>query len=279
MAAMVTSARLADCCELRRYSLGTSPLDIFDGFAVASGGTVRTCRRCYHQDWYNTRVIINGHDIDFGEDPRIFVHHGVAHVAACVYLVGYGFRNHLIEFTSNATWRRWLLVVPSSIDPGKNWSPITFPDGRLGFVQQFSPLVLLREVRREAGAMVLEALTYDGIPFEAGQGGFCAHRGGTNGIPVGDEIFGIGHTTRVEAADGGDRVIHRPFAWWLRPHLGQVRVGAVEYDWDPEFNVVDPTSLIRHPDGRIEMYTAEFYRSAIDPGGVGRSCRYSVVLN
>jgi hypothetical protein len=264
--------------EIRSYSLGGSQTDIFDGYAKINGTMAWSCRRCHNEDWYNTRIVVNGEDLDFGEDPRLFVHQGVLHVSCCVYNPGYGFRNHLIQLASARNWRRWILLPPNDVDSGKNWSPFAFPDGRLGFIHQFSPLVLLREIRRESGAMLMEALTGEGVAFEAGEGGFCAHRGGTNGIALSDEIFGIGHTTRVREANGERSIIHRPFAWWLDPTRRRVRVDEVQCDWDARYNIVDPTSLVRHEDGRIEVFTTEAYRSFIDPGGAARGCRYVVTL-
>lgn len=284
---------------LREFRCSENPLDIFDGFASHNGHLIRACRRWFGQesgkygDFINSRVVIGGREFDYGDDPRIFLFQGKLCASANIYSPGFGFRNHLIEINPDGSWHRYFLMAPPDVVTGKNWSPFGFPDGVLGFIHSFSPLRILREIRRENGIILLNSIEGAGIPAEPGDAhGFPAHRGGTNGLKIGAYVVGIGHTTRV--AKGGDgeliyspgagyerneQLIHRPFLWTLSTSDLTLRCQEIGHNWDERFWVVDPTSFISRPSaGKYSFFTTEVERSFIDPTSEGRVMRYDVSI-
>ncbi len=290
------TATITEAKVLRTFKCSDNPLDIFEGYVDFDGARLRSCRRWFGQgeskygEWLNSRVIFRGEELDYGDDPRVFVHQGKVCLVAVIHTEEHGLRNHLIEFQAPDRWVRYFLMPPKQVDPGKNWSPLQLPDGRLAFVHSFSPLRLLIEVKRERGIILLGQLNAPGIPPEQGDGRFPAHRGGTNGITSGNLTFGIGHTTRLAQDSSGGPVvnrgcyfaddlqlIHRPFFWCFDfPKLDIVQ-GLIEFDWDPRYWVVEPTSLIVDPSGDAALlYTAEVERSFVDPTSAARSVEYRI---
>lgn len=285
---------------LRTFSCGEDPLDIFDGYAELHGVRLRSCRRwlgqshASHGVWLSSRVVFRGQELDYGEDPRIFVHQGRICISSCVWSQDHGFRNHLMEIDGDGAWKRYYLMPPTDLEAGKNWSPFSFPDGSLGFVHSFSPLKILKEVRREEGIILLGLITADGIAREEGDwNGFAAHRGGSNGVTIGAHIIGFGHTTRIARRDDGspfispgsgyprdEQVVHRPFFWKMNAFDRSIHWSALEHDWDPRYWIVDPTSLIRVKDADLyELYTTEVERNYVDVHSAGRTVRYTISLS
>lgn len=285
---------------LRNFRCDENPLDIFDGFASYRGNLIRSCRRWFGQgpekygDWLNSHVILSGRELDYGDDPRIFTLQGKICISANIFSPGFGFRNHLLEIQPDGSWERYFLMVPPDVVTGKNWSPFEFPDGVLGFIHSFSPLRILREVRREKGIILLSSIEAEGIPAEPGDAhGFPAHRGGSNGLRLGRHIVGIGHTTRVaRQPDGGlvyspgcyyernEQLIHRPFLWKLCLPTLTLECTEIEYKWDPRFWVIDPTSIVPSASpGKFSFFTTEVERSFIDPTSAGRVMRYDFSIN
>jgi hypothetical protein len=284
---------------LRTFKCSDNPLDIFEGYVEYDGARLRSCRRWFGQglgkygEWLNSRVIFRGEDLDYGDDPRIFLHQGKVCIVANVYSADHGFRNQLIEFQSPDRWVRYFLMPPKAVEPGKNWSPLQLPDGRLAFVHSFSPLRLLIETRRENGVILLGQANATGISPEDGDGrGFPAHRGGTNGVTSGDFVFGVGHTTRFAKDHDGkpvispgcyyandEQLIHRPFFWCIDSNNLDIVHEPIAFEWDPRFWLVDPTSLILEPEaGRGFLYTTEVARSFVDPSSDARTVEYRIEI-
>jgi hypothetical protein len=284
---------------LRTFKCSDNPLDIFEAYVDLGDTRLRSCRRWFGQgvgkygEWLNSRVIFRGEDIDYGDDPRVFLHQGRVCIVASIYSADHGFRNHLIEFQGADRWTRYFLMPPKAVEPGKNWSPMQLPDGRLAFVHSFSPLRLLIETKREHGVILLSQVNARGISPEEGDGhGFPAHRGGTNGATSGDLVFGVGHTTRV-AKDhdgnpvisrgcyyaGDEQLIHRPFFWCIDSVSLDIVHGSIEFEWDPRFWIIDPSSLIFEAEAdRGILYTTEVERSFVDPSSAARTVEYRIEL-
>jgi hypothetical protein len=282
---------------LREFGCDDNPLDIFEAYVDFGGARLRSCRRWFGQgpnkygEWLNSRVVFRGDELDYGDDPRIFLFQGKVCLVANVYSVDHGFRTHLIEFQGPDTWVRYFLMPPKLVEPGKNWSPLQLPDGRLAFVHSFSPLRLLIESKRERGVILLSQTNAPGIaPEEGDAGGFPAHRGGTNGVTSGNFVFGVGHTTRRATNNignavispgcyyyGDEQLIHRPFFWCIDSSSLEIVHGAIDFNWDPRFWIVDPTSLILDPraDGGF-LYTTEVERSFVDPSSAARTVEYRI---
>ncbi|MEM0895361.1 MAG: hypothetical protein AAGJ79_00645 [Verrucomicrobiota bacterium] len=293
---------------LREFSCGEHPLDIFDGYALFNGK-----RHCISRRWVrldpealadnlNSKVTFDGEPIEIGEDPRPFTHEGGIGAVSCVFHNDYGFRNHL--FTIQPQRRGWfgreklqveraILIPPLKVPPGKNWSPFSWSKNRLAFIHSFSPLIVLIEKRREMGVILLREKRGEGIPMEeGGSGDFPAHRGGTNGVRVDNLVCGFGHTTRFARDKKGEiliipgnqfkddmQAIHRPFLWCLDPKTMELTHHELDFEWDEECWIIDPTSLIYDPQtGRAELYTTEVERNFSDPSSRGKTVRYEIVF-
>lgn len=279
---------------LREFSCGDDPLDIFDGYAWWNGSRVHICRRWFGQsqtrigDFHNSRIVISGDDIDYGDDPRPFAYQGRFAAIAARYSSLHGFRNHLYISGPSSDWERYYLMPPKGIEAGKNWSPFEDRSGRLNFVHSFAPLVVLRELRREAGVILLEALCSGGLKTEDGPNEFPAHRGGTNGLRIGNLVVGIGHTTRFAYDPAGrpvrhpqcrypgeHQLIHRPFGWVLNPKTLEVASFNVNSDWDQNYWIIDPTSLFWNPSSNcFDLVTTEVERNFCDPSSRARAMIY-----
>lgn len=272
---------LSDRSVLRALDLGAFPLHLFDSHCRCGGRRYVFDREFALPNGMDTVIRLNGTRLDFGEDPRAFEHRGAVCAVSAVYMGGYGFRNHLFVI-EGAAFDRLFLQVPSHLAPGKNWSPFTFANGDLGFIHSMDPLVVLREKRRERGLIVLDALGGTGPGSEIGPGAFAAHRGGTCGILVDGQVFGIGHTTRhLPGTDSGfrdalgfDHLFHRPFGWVLDPETLAMRFFDITGPFDDAFSVVDPASLAALPDGGFEVVTTEVERHYLDVAGRGAIARY-----
>lgn len=290
---------LQDAQLIREFYCSDDPLDIFDAYAFLDRQRVHCCRRWFGQSkqriggFRDSRVVVRGIDLDYGDDPRVFVHQGRLSVLSATYSPTHGFRNHLIVFNSTDRWSRYFLMPPLGLNPGKNWSPFEDRSGRLNVIHSFSPLVILQEIRRERGIILLEARTASGVPLEEGPEEFPAHRGGTNGLPCGPLIFGIGHTTRLAADCSGapvyhphclfpnsQQLIHRPFGWLLDPDSLAVQLFDISHTWDQHFWIIDPTSLIWNADEEcFEIFTTEVERNFCDPTSRGRTMSYKLARN
>lgn len=286
---------------LRNFHCGENPLDIFDSYAMLNGVKVHCCRRWFGQsekgvgEPFNSRVIVRSEETGYGDDPRLFIHQGRLCTVATVWSGRHDFRNHLQIFESDGSYTRYYLMPPKGLKPGKNWSPFEFPDGKLGFIHSFSPLVVLREIKREEGILLLDILTGNGIPREDGPNSYSAFRGGSNALPLdsyGYILFGIGHTTRLAYTadqqpviipnnmyENSHQLIHRPFGWILDFTTMTMHHIPVRADWDAPFWIVDPTSLIAKGPRKFELYTAEVERNFSDPFSKARSVAYEAQLH
>lgn len=262
------------CCE---FPLNLDPLDIFHGYCEINGKRHQVTRRWFNHDWINSVVTFDDRVLDYGEDPRVFVHQNQPAIVSVVCRPRYGFRNHIFEIDHQG-FRRSILVLPASLSTGKNWSPFSFWDGRVGFVHSFDPPIILREERREQGVIVLGVCHGANSVSEIGPGNFSCYRGGSNGISINNFVFGVGHTTRFRCGLRG--VIHRPFMWILDQTTANISVLGVGCDEFPtECHVIDPTSLIRLSETEFEVFTTEVNRSSFhDTSGIGRvtSYRFSI---
>ncbi len=247
---------------------------IFHSYCETFGRRWCATRRVHDGDWPASMLQLDGQTLDFGEDPRLFVHNGRPAIVAVTHIAGYGMRNHLYEI-HDGTFTRSILLLPEDLAQGKNWSPFTAQDGGLGFVHGFDPPTILYEVRREHGVIVLGVQRGERVVTERGPGDYPAFRGGSNGVPVAGFTLGIGHTTRFRpgeegsnvAALGFDHLLHRPFGWVLGRDERTLRVFDIEGDFPAEFDVIDPTSLIALPDGGFALFTTEVNRHFHDPDG------------
>ena len=267
---------------LRELDLGKFPLHIFDSHCMLGGRRHAFDRQCSDGTGIDTLIRLDGQPLDFGEDPRAFIHNNAICAVSATHVAGYGYRNHLYICHGNGTFERYLLLIPTDLPPGKNWSPFTFPDGTLGFVHTMDPLVVLREKRRERGVILMEPLYGLSMRSETGPGQFSIYRGGSCGMTLGNQIFGFGHTTRYLPGEtttfsdvlGFDHLYHRPFGWLLNPDGAVIRFFDVTGPFDPRFSVIDPTSLLPLAHDRMEVITTEVQRHFHDTNGRGAVCSY-----
>ena len=123
-------------------------LTIFHSYCEALGKRWCATRRVVDGAWADSSVELDGQRLDYGEDPRIFVHAGRPAIVAVVSLPGHDLRNHLYEVDRRG-FERSILLPPQSWSAGKNWSPISCWDGKIRFVHSFDPLTILIEERRD----------------------------------------------------------------------------------------------------------------------------------
>ncbi len=276
---------ILDKAVIRNFKCSDNPLDIFDGYVELDGKILHSCRRWFGQgdnhvgEFLSSRVVFRGKELDYGDDPRIFLHQGQVNILSNTFSELHGFRNHLSVINERGDFDRYYLMLPLGLSQGKNWSPFEFPDGRLGFVFSFSPLIVLMEIKREKGVILLKAIEGQGIPEAQGDGNFPAHRGGTNGIRVGDSVFGVGHTTKLSSDQAGARLIHRPYCWFLDIANMSMEYSDIEYPWDDRYYVVDPTSLIWDHDKEVGwFFTTEVERNFVDPTSHARTVKYQFAI-
>src|SRR3984957_1633057 len=141
---MTEALALSDRRVLRELDLGDFPLRLFDSHCTLGGRRHTFDRECSTATGIDTRIRLDGLPLDFGEDPRAFIHRNEVCADSATHVAGYGFRNHLYICHDDGRFERLLLLVPADLPPVKNWSPFAFPDASLGFIHSMDPLVVLR---------------------------------------------------------------------------------------------------------------------------------------
>lgn len=220
-------------------TLDQEPLDIFHSYC----GDSVAFRRVINRDWQNSRIIFDGKDIGPGEDPRLFADLDGDIFAS--YVIWKGDRWQSMLRTRGALAKPRLSAAHVN---GKNWSP--FCTGRFGYVHSFDPAVVLWP--GDARNLEFCAERVASNRSEMGHDGFSVYRGGTNGLYHAGLIVGIGHTTRKAPT-----LIHRPFLWLFDLREKHIEIRDLDLDYPPEFNLIDPTSLIRTGPNRFEFFTTE----------------------
>lgn len=127
---------------------------------------------------------------------------------------------------------------------GKNWVPFD-DNGQLGAVHSVSPVRLLR-IDPASGIGRVTSEHENSFDPKAAHDDFSMLRGGTNARKLGGRIIGLGHATFRPWR-------HHPFAWVIEPDGTCSTLSSA--DFDPMvragFGIIDPTSLIELPDGRL----------------------------
>ncbi len=291
------TVQLTDRTILRKGKGSDNSIEIFDGYELVNQDIIHVCRKWNGQkldkvgDFLNSRIVVSGEEIDYGDDPRPFLFQGKIAISSNIWSSEHGFRNHLLIKSETGSWERYYLMPPQGLPAGKNWTPFEGPDGRLYFIHSFSPLRILREIRREKGIILLSCEESVGIPDEVGgPDGFPAHRGGTSGKMIGGLVAGFGHTTRLAPATQNGtfqinpysklpQTVHRPFFWLLDLANVKIEEFKVAYNWDSNLLIIDPTSIIINA-GELwgYLYTTEVTRDFIDVQGKILSVRYTFTL-
>jgi hypothetical protein len=127
---------------------------------------------------------------------------------------------------------------------GKNWTPYE-EAGRLRAIYGFDPLRILEIDPATGIASTILEHPHGTVP-RAAHDGFAMLRGGANPIDVGGTLIGLGHATLSPWR-------HTPFHWSFSRGDGFEAVFPADFEAVRKagFGIIDPTSLVTLPDGRM----------------------------
>lgn len=166
--------------ELLDPSLHDQQSLIFDSYTHdPEHGTTKFLRSmdASQTPWIDSTVVMDDTiNIGSGEDPRAFYWNGSPCASAATYNPGHGFINK-IYIKNLDKW--FILIPPSNIKAGKNWSPFVYND-ELHFVHQFSPFRVLkaRFPSDRDGFIILDNVAEHNVYAPVSHDGFSVFRGG-----------------------------------------------------------------------------------------------------
>jgi hypothetical protein len=202
-------------------------------------------------------VVINGDEVDFGEDPRGILIDGRLHVTANIFSYEHGYRNKLIIENESGSFTSYNIVIPKSVPEGKNWVICDLGGPKIHLIHSYSPLIILKEIYREKSAIIFDSFQYEGIQCNDFTDNYPIYRGGSPGLRTGYGIFGGGHTTVKSYL--GDELIntHRPFFWRINSEW-KIEILKCRYDFADGHRVIDVTGLSPQGENLFSMYSFEY---------------------
>lgn len=224
--------------------------------------------------WENSCLLKDGDQIiGSGEDPRAFYWQDSPCISAASYSRGHGQINKIYVERQ----KRWItLIAPRKLKPGKNWAPFV-KDDELYFVHAYSPFRVLkaRFLNESDHFMVLDEVADHPIRTPRSFDNFSMFRGGSNGLQLGSQIVGVGHTNeRLDRS--AESMVHRPFLFVYEPNETLTYYG-FEFDFPEKYRIVDPTSLFMK-EGKLHLVTCETEFIWDRTPQRGRSCLYQLSI-
>ena len=177
-----------------------------------------------------------------GNDPRICLRGGRPVV---LYRGAFNSSSETVLHDVASGRRRAIsLADPWLAAHGKNWTPFE-EAGRLRAIYGFDPLRIL-EIDPATGLATTVLEQQHGAVPRAAHDGFAMLRGGSNPLEMDGVLTGFGHATLSPWR-------HTPFQW------ARAATGDFEVLFPPDFEairnagfgIIDPTSLVTLPDGRL----------------------------
>ena len=102
--------------------------------------------------------------------------------------------------------------------------------------------------------------------------------GGCNGLQIDeDRVIGFGHSNHYISGSNGDLIRHRPFGWLVDMKNKNAEILELEYDWDVEFNIIDPTAFLLI-NNEYFLMTCETETIWHNPNQFGRICIYPIEI-
>jgi hypothetical protein len=252
------------------FSHDNNTITIFDSFCEVLGASYTFSRLVNNLDWWNSSIIVNGDIIGKGEDPRAFNFNDIISCFSVKWEQEKGTTPQLFLLKDNHWQNIEIKFSISDINLGKNWSPFVY-DEELYFIHEFSPFRILKFHEGE----VTEFFVSDFYSEKQKYDGYNILRGGSNGLQIGDKVLGFGHTNIISDVENLYSIVHRPFLWILDMKNFTVQIEKINYEFEEEYNIVDPTSFfIKDKKMYLQTVETEFIWE-YQPQNI-RSCLYEV---
>lgn len=166
----------------------------------------------------------------YGEDPRTFILNGEKHVVSQRFIGSFDTVIQTVMNIDTGTTEQY--TVENLPSYGKNWAPFVVGNTELYFIQCFNPLRIIYNHK-----VLCEIPTSIPLVSYPGSKPFSMFRGGSNGIQIGDLVFGFGHATIYQPS-----VIHTLTFWAFDTKNRTFEMGILK-GYKPKYLIADPTSL------------------------------------
>jgi hypothetical protein len=254
----------------KTYTFHNGEMDVFHSICNVDNVDYTVCRHVNQFNWASTHIkfepdtIIGG-----GEDPRAFLFNGQLAYCCTVHTPSTGHMPHVFVKNDNQ-WTGTHYKMTDSKNPGKNWAPFVY-NKELYFVQEISPFRVLKANGDKADTFFVQDIDAPKQHID----GYSILRGGCNGLQISDnKVMGFGHSNH--APGDWDSIVHLPFVWLIDMTTKSVEIFNVDFGWDNNYKIVDPTSFFIK-DGQYYLTTCESNMTWIyNVTQQGRSCIYPV---
>jgi len=224
---------------VNEFKFNSSKFDIFHSTCFSDNVDYTFSRSVSNLSWTTSSVKVNNLTIGLGEDPRGFDLMGIP---AC-----FSIRFNEIErfvpqlyIKGDIGWDCLRMKMGENLSVGKNWSPFVYND-EVYFVHEFSPFRVLKLEGDTVNTMFVAELESEIMPID----NYSILRGGSNGLQISETtVVGFGHTNKASNVNDINTIIHRPFMWSVNMQTQKVDIIDINFSWDNEYNIIDPTALI-----------------------------------
>lgn len=260
---------ITDCTVINQYNFTPTVFDVFHSQCIVDGCEYTFSRHVNRQDWFNTQVKIDNTLLGYGEDPRAFDLFGMP---AC-YSVRFTEQDRFIPqlyIKGEDGWDSIRISMGDGLDAGKNWAPFTY-NNEIYFVHEISPFRVVKLEGDVVYSVFSQDLPADIQPLDS----YPSLRGGCNGLDIGNgQVVGFGHDNYAASRDS---IRHRPFGWCVDMVSQSVNIVDIDFAWDNQFNIIDPTAFIVK-DSQYYLMTCETQQAWHIPYQAGRTCLYAVTI-
>lgn len=224
-----------------------------------------------------SKIVVNGAEIDFGEDPRGIMLNGSLHITASLYSHDHGFRNKIIIAAKDGSYNSYQIIAPKKVGEGKNWIICDFGSPKIHLIHSYSPLIILKEVFREKSAIIFESIEVEGLSCSEFTDNYPIYRGGSPGVNTPHGVIGVGHTTRKSFLNNVLINTHRPFFWTISDSY-KISQLECQHDFNYGNRVIDVTGLTFEGNKNFSMYTFECQENLFLPDNAISFVKYDFEL-